>query len=99
MNLSRFLEATRGGCTLDAAMDSQVFWKGGGSQKSTSTTKHKQDKQYGNLLNKSDQWLNSGGFDQSYGGSPDFDPVAGFTGGQTSGVAGMQQTGANHRVS
>lgn len=94
MNLSRFLEATRGGCTLDAAMDSQVFWKGG-SSKSTSTTKHTQDKQYKTLLGKSDQWLNSGGFDQSYGGSDTFDPVANFTGGQASGVASMQQTGAN----
>lgn len=94
MNLSRFLEATRGGCTLESAMDAQVFWKGG-SQKSTSTTKHKQDPQYGTLLGKSDEWLNSGGFDKNYGGSENFDSVANFTGGQTSGVAGMQQTGAN----
>lgn len=95
MNLSRFLEATRGGCTLESAMDAQVFWKGGGSSKSTSTTTHKQDKQYGNLLGQSDQWLNSGGFDKNYGGSAGFDSVADFTGGQSSGIAGMQQTGAN----
>lgn len=68
MNLSRFLEATRGGCTLEAAMDAQVFWKGGGS-KSTSTTTHKQDPQYNTLLSGSDKWLNSGGFDKNYGGS------------------------------
>ena len=94
MNLSRFLEATRGGCTLESAMDAQVFWKGGKS-KSTSSTTHKQDPQYNTLLSGSDKWLNSGGFDKNYGGSADFDPVAGFTGGQASGVAGMQQTGAN----
>lgn len=96
MNLSRFLEATRGGCTLEAAMDAQVLWKGG-SQKSTTTTNtvHKQDPQYNTLLTGSDKWLNEGGFDKNYGGSEGFDPVADFTGGQSSGVSGMQQTGAN----
>ena len=96
MNLSRFLEATRGGCTLESAMDAQVFWKGG-SKKSTTTTNtvHKQDPQYNTLLTGSDKWLNEGGFDKNYGGSGTFDPIADFTGGQSSGVAGMQQTGAN----
>lgn len=96
MNLSRFLEATRGGCTLEAAMDAQVFWKGKDPKSTTTTnTVHKQDAQYNTLLSGSDKWLQSGGFDKNYGGSATFDPVADFTSGQTSGVAGMQQTGAN----
>ena len=96
MNLSRFLEATRGGATLEYAMDAQVFWKGGKPKSTTTTnTVHKQDPQYNTLLSGSDKWLQSGGFDKNYGGSETFDSVADFTGGQTSGVAGMQQTGAN----
>ena len=96
MNYSRFLHARLGGATLEAAMESQVFWKDkGGKQTSTTTSTPMQDAQYKNLLGKSDSWLNGGGFDKNYGGSADFDPIADFTGSQTSGIQGMQNTGAN----
>lgn len=100
MNFSRFLEATRGGATLESAMDAQVFWKGdSGKQKSTSsqtqTNTPTQSAQYNNLLNKSDAWLNSGGFDKNYGGSADFDPVANMNQTQTGALGGMVGTGQN----
>lgn len=96
MNYSRFLHARIGGATLEASMDAMWLWKGKGSkQTTTANTVHKQDAQYGNLLSKSDQWLNSGGFDKNYGGSEGFDPVADFSSSQTQGTQGMQQTGAS----
>jgi hypothetical protein len=94
MNQSRWLEAMRGGCTLGAAMDMQVNWKGGGG-KSTSTSTPVQSAQNSNLLNKSDAWLNAGGFDKNYGGSAGFDPVANMTQGQQSGITGMGNTGSS----
>ncbi len=96
MNQSRFLEALRGGATLEAAMDSQYYWKGGDSkQKSSSTTTSTptQSAQYQKLLKKSDSWLNKGGLDNHYGGSADFDPVADMTQGQKDAIGGMTQTG------
>lgn len=96
MNYSRFLHARLGGATLEASMDAMLNWKGGGGkQTSTTTSTPVQSAQYSNLLNKSDAWLSGGGFDKNYGGSAGFDPVADFTSGQTSGVQGMQQTGAS----
>lgn len=72
---------------------------GGGSkkQKQTSTTVStpNQQNQYNNLLGAADQWLSSGGFDRNYGGSPDFNPVAGFSPGQSQGIPGMVDTGQN----
>jgi hypothetical protein len=100
MNFSRFLEARRGGSTLEAAMDSQVFWKSGGGDNKTTTTSETKSKplqtgQYKNLLGQADAWLKGGGLDSNYGGSADFNPVAGHTQGQQQGLAGMQGTGAN----
>lgn len=94
MNLSRFLEATRGGATLESAFDAQVFWKGGGGkQTSVSISKPHQQGQYDTLLDKSDAWLESGGFDKSYAGG--MDTVADLTQGQQQGISGMSQTGAS----
>lgn len=96
MNFSRFLEARRGGATLEAAMDSMLAWKGGSDkQKSESVSKPVQTPQYQNLLNKSDNWLNSGGFDQSYGGYQGFDPVADMNQSQLGAIQGMTTTGQN----
>lgn len=96
MNLSRFLEVTRSGGTMEAALESHLVWKGGGKDKSetTTTSKPMQTPQYQNLLKESDSWLNSGGFDQNYGGSADFDPVANMTQGQTDAIGSMSQTGS-----
>ena len=93
MNLSRWLEATRGGAILEAAMESQVFWKGGEKSTSTSTSTPVQDAQNKTLLSGADKWLGTG-FDKQYGGSANFDPTANLTQGQKSGISGMQQTGA-----
>ena len=93
MNLSRWLEATRGGATLEAAMESQVFWKGGEKSTSTSTSKPTQDAQNKTLLAGADKWLTTG-FDKNYGGSATFDPTADLTQSQQSGIAGMQGTGS-----
>ena len=93
MNLSRWLEATRGGATLEASMESQVFWKGGEKSTSTSTSTPVQDAQNKTLLAGADKWLTTG-FDKNYGGSATFDPTANLTQSQQSGIAGMQGTGS-----
>lgn len=94
MNFSRFVHARIGGATIEAIMDQMVYWKGGSSKSTTTSTPHQQ-KQYDTLLSKSDQWLNAGGFDDNYGGSAGFDPVADMTSGQQSGIQGMTTTGQN----
>lgn len=93
MNLSRWLEATRGGATLESAMESQVFWKGGKKTTSTSTSTPVQDAQNKTLLAGADKWLTTG-FDKNYGGSATFDPTADLTQSQQSGITGMQGTGS-----
>lgn len=92
MNLSRFLETVRGGSTLEAAFDSQVYWKGGSKSTSTSTSKPYQQKQYSTLLGEADKWLQGGGFDKTYAGG--MDTAADLTEAQKSGIAGMTATGA-----
>lgn len=93
MNLSRWLEATRGGATLEASMESQVFWKGGEKTTATSTSTPVQDAQNKKLLAGADKWLTTG-FDKNYGGSATFDPTANLTQSQQSGITGMQGTGS-----
>lgn len=94
MNLSRWLEATRGGATPEAAMESQVFWKSGGNKStSTSTSTPMQTAQNKTLLAGADKWLGTG-FDKNYGGSENFDSAANLTQSQQAGISGMQGTGA-----
>lgn len=94
MNFSRFLHARLGGATIESAMNQQVYWKGGDKQESTSTSKPYQQKQYNTLLGGADKWLNSGGLDQYYGGSQDFDPVADMNQNQQQGISGLAGSGA-----
>lgn len=68
----------------------------GGSQKTSSTTvstPHQQGN-YDTLLGGADKWMEDGGYDKNFGGSADFNPVAGQTGNQTAGIGGMAGTGA-----
>lgn len=93
MNLSRFLEAVRGGATLDAAFDAQNYWKGGGKQTSVTVSTPYQKKNYDTLLGEADAWLKGGGFDKTYAGG--MDTVAGLTDAQQAGIEGMTGTGAS----
>lgn len=70
-------------------------FKGGGKQESTTTTNPYQQKQFKKLLKGSGSWLSQGGFDDDYGGSADFNPVAGMTQGQQAGIQGSQGVGQN----
>ena len=78
---------------MEADKASSLYKGGGGKTSQTTVETPYQQGQYKNLLNQSDAWLNSGGFDDNYGGSAGFDPTANFTQGQTAGLAGSQQTG------
>lgn len=94
MNLSRFLEVTRSGGTLEAAMNAHLVYKGGDDEQETTTkSTPMQTPQYQNLLKESDSWLNSGGLDNNYGGQKGFDPVANMTQGQKSAIGSMSQMG------
>jgi hypothetical protein len=75
--------------------DMGKHFKGGGSQKqsSTSTSTPHQQEEYDKLLGGATDWLDSGGFDKNYGGSSDFDPVANFTPEQLAAIKGMTGTG------
>lgn len=79
---------------MEADKASSLYKGGGGKQTSTQTEIPYQQGQYKNLLNNADSWLSQGGFDKSYGGSADFDPMADFTQGQQQGLAGSQATGS-----
>lgn len=74
----------------------KVF-KGGGSGKTktdmTTTTTHKQDKNYDQLLGGASDWLSSGGFDKNYGGVEGFDPVADLNQGQLDSLGNQSSTG------
>lgn len=65
MNLSRIQQMLAMGNSIEAAMDMQVHWKGGGKQETTSnattTNTPTQTPQYNNLLSEADSWLNNGG--------------------------------------
>lgn len=64
--------------------------KGGSSKQTTTTTSTPyQQGYYDQLLQGASGWLQGGGFDKSYGGSPDFNPVAGLTELQQSGISGL----------
>lgn len=70
-----------------------LHFKGGGKQKSESTSKPHQQAQYDKLLAGSDKWLEGGGFDKNYGGSEGFDGVADLTPEQLAAMQGMAGTG------
>lgn len=91
MIFPRYMEALRGGATLEAAMDFQYFWKGGGSQtQSTSIPKFQQDAMK-NLYSQADNIQ----FDDNYGGSAGFNPVAGMTPEQQAALGSISGTGTN----
>ncbi|AUV61760.1 hypothetical protein FDJ28_gp14 [Pseudomonas phage Bjorn] len=69
------------------------FKGGGGKTTTTSTSKPYQQGNYDKLLGGADQWMADGGFDKNFGGSADYNPVAGQTAGQTAGIGGLNQTG------
>jgi hypothetical protein len=72
-----------------------VYHKGGGDDEQETTTTPYQSDQYDRLLGRSDQWLNSGGFDKYYGGSKNFDPVANMNTTQKGAINGMVSQGRN----
>ena len=75
--------------------DMGLLFKGGGSQKQSSTTvstPHQQGN-YDKLLGGADNWLDGGGYDKNFGGSEDFNPVAGLNENQQAGIGGMNQLG------
>ncbi|AUX83678.1 putative particle protein [Pseudomonas phage NV1] len=77
--------------------DMGLYFKGGGSQKQSSTTvstPHQQGN-FDKLLGGADSWLNNGGYDKNFGGSADFNPVAGQTDAQKAGLGGMTNLGGN----
>lgn len=73
--------------------DMGLHFKGGSTQKSTQTSAPHQQGNYDKLLGGADSWLNGGGFDKNYGGSADFNPVAGFNQGQKDALGGTKQVG------
>ncbi|ARB31573.1 hypothetical protein B5P22_31190 [Pseudomonas tolaasii] len=79
------------------AEDMGLYFKGGGSQKQSSTTvstPHQQGN-FDKLLGGADSWLQNGGYDKNFGGSADFNPVAGQTDAQKAGLGGMTNLGGN----
>lgn len=97
MNILRFNELIRLGCPAALADECSSLFKGGGggkqTQNTTSVSKPHQQGQYDQLLEGADAWKENG-FDKNYGGSADFNPVAGFTDEQKASLGGMQGTGA-----
>lgn len=94
MSLYRMMEMHRLGLPIEDA----VYNKSGNQkQKSSSTTVSTpyQQGQYGNLLGQADQWLNSGGFDQNYGGSANFNPNAAMNQTQQNAIDQLTQGGGN----
>lgn len=75
--------------------DMGLRFKGSEKQKSESVEKPHQQAQYDKLLADADAWKAGGGFDKNYGGSADFNPVAGFTGEQKGALGAMTDTGTN----
>lgn len=94
MNFQRFNQLLRMGVNPQVADLESSLWKGD-KQKSESTSTPYQQKDYDNLLSKSNDWLSGGGFDKNYGGQEGFDPVANLNAGQQSGLAGSQTVGQN----
>jgi hypothetical protein len=71
-------------------------YKSGGEKsqsQSDSVSTPAQQEQYNNLLSGADAWLKGGGFDKNYGGSPDFNGVAGFTPEQQAALNSTNNTG------
>lgn len=95
MNFQRFNQLLRMGVNPQAADEASALWKGSDKQKSSSTNTSTpyQQEDYDTLLQKSNDWLNGGGFDKNYGGSANFDSTADLTTGQQAGLAGSQATG------
>lgn len=73
--------------------DMGLRFKGGGKQKTESTSKPHQQAQYNTLLKGADEWKSNGGFDKDFGGQAGFDPVANFTPEQMAAIQGMTSTG------
>lgn len=89
MNMSRFMEARRGGCTLDAAVDCQLQWKGGGGGSQEQRIPEFQRNEMQNLYSRARNIQ----FDDYYGGSDDFNPVAGFTDQQQGAIGSITGAG------
>lgn len=97
MNFSKFSQCLRLGMSPEVADSMGRLYKGGGSQKSTTTstsTPYQQD-QYDKLLSGADNWMSGGGFDKNYGGSAGYDPVANLTPEQQAALQGSYNTGSN----
>lgn len=89
MIFPRYMEALRGGATLEAAMDFQHYWKGGGKQESKQTIPQFQQDEMKKLYARAGNIQ----FDDFYGGSNDFDPVAGMTGEQDAALGAITGSG------
>lgn len=89
MIFPRYMEALRGGATLEAAMDFQHYWKGGGKQETKQTIPQFQQDEMKKLYARAGNIQ----FDDFYGGSNDFDPVAGMTGEQDAALGSIAGSG------
>jgi hypothetical protein len=93
MSIYRMMEMHRLGLSPEYAVYNKSG--GGGKQTTTTTSKPYQQGYYADLLNKSKSWINNGGFDKNYGGSPNFDPVADMNQSQQDAIQGLLQGGGN----
>lgn len=89
MIFPRYMEALRGGATLEAAMDFQQYWKGG-KQETKSEIPEFQKRELQKLYARAGNIQ----FDDFYGGSADFNPVAGMTGEQDAALNSITGSGA-----
>jgi hypothetical protein len=97
MNFYRFAQGLRLGMSPEVADSMTKVYKGGDKQKTEAVQNTvqtpAQQAQYNNLLQGADAWKNWEGFDKNYGGSADFNPVAGFTPEQQAALKASGQTG------
>lgn len=98
MSFRRFQEGLRLGMSPEVADQMSFLHKGGRPStktESTQTSTPYQQGYYDKLLQGAEAWRQGGGFDKNYGGSKDFNPVAGLTPEQQAGLKGSYQTGQN----
>jgi hypothetical protein len=98
MNLSRFNQLVRMGVNPVLADQESSLWKGGSTDtksSSTQTSTPMQTDEYNKLLEGSNNWLDSGGFDDNYGGTAGYDSVANQNANQLAGQSGLASTGSN----
>lgn len=90
MIFPRYMEALRGGATLQAAMDFQYYWKGQKQETKQTIPQFQQDE-----LKKLYGKAGSVQFDEFYGGSENFNPVAGMNDAQTGALSAIGGAGGN----